>query len=181
MDRIVLYELQSNYSQLTYPIKLEDGKIIAFLDYPPTSIDSMYMFNGDNSPLVKLDLSKVEIGQEGEIILTQLEEELYERTDYIYKNITGISIRYNFMPSYHIVDVTRNIIQSPVEDSSKQVESLNFPFHSVGRASHLVIERGDLVHIPSNMESNEKPETTKVEEFSGNLDLDKNFIVIPPN
>lgn len=179
MDRIVLYELEAPYHQLIYPITLPNGNFIAFLDYPPVKIEKLYAFMGDNEPLLAIDVNEAKIGKEGEVDLTSIRDLLIDRDDFVYDNKTTLSIGYTYMPSYHIIDVTRNIMNSNVEDVDKKLISTNFPYHSIGRSSHLVLDRGNLIHTSKNMTQNTPDSTTREEEFnSRNKNIDSKFAAI---
>lgn len=173
MDRFVLYEEFIEYTELIFPIYLQDGSVIAFCDYPPIEILDLRMFQGDNQKLLKIDPAKIKIDEEGRLDLTGIKDILYQRQDFIFKSNTSLSIRYTYHPSYHVLDVTRNVITSPTQDTNtKIINRSQFPYHAVGRLSHLVLERGNLKNLPSGYQDNLAEGTTIQEQMKG-LDVSK--------
>lgn len=174
MDRVVMYEEKNIYSELIYPI-IDNTEIVAFCAYPPLDIQFCKMFQGEEETLLDLDISKIQIDNEGKIILTQLADILYERNNYIYSPKTAISIRYTYMPSYHVVDIMRNLITSPTDTPTNGISPkgtrVQFPYSAMCRMSHLVLERSNLLNLPDGYNSNANYESTNV------LDLLKDKIV----
>lgn len=156
MDRITLTDAEQERSQLVYPVFLATGKIIALLDYPPISITDMRVFNGDDNELVQVDASEITIGEEGELDLTNLKDILVERGSgtYTFDATTGISIRYTYRPSYHIIEATRDVIISPIDGPNKEVLRHKFPYHYIGMKSHLLFGEGNLTNLGSNYINN---------------------------
>ena len=175
MDRFVLYEEKSLYSELIYHIYIGEDKIYAFCAYPPTEILELRMFNGDENDLIKLDISKVIIDGEGRLDLTALKDQLYTRKDFIFDKVTTLSIMYNYLPSYHVIDIPRHIITSPDQNTTtKEVLRNNFPYHAIGRLSHLVLDRSNLINIPSDYNNNVDAGNTIQDQMKGN-DVSKEF------
>ena len=174
MDRYVLYTEEVEYAELIFPIYTSDDKILAFCDYPPIKILDLRMFQGDDKNLLEIDPSQVTIDNEGRLDLTSLKDILYKRKDFIFKDNTSLTIRYTYNPSYHVIDITRNIITSPVDGANKEVIRSNFPYHAVGRLSHLVLERGNLKELPQGFENNLAQGTT-IQEQMENKDVSKEF------
>lgn len=169
MDRFVLYTEQSIYSELIYPIYLKDDKIIAFCAYPPTEILDIRMFQGDDKELLQLDISKIVINEEGVLDLSALKDQLYIRNSFVFDKITTLSIMYNYLPSYHVIDIPRNIITSPDQDTvTKAIQRKEFPYHAIGRLSHLVLDRGNLINLPKDYIDNIDEGTTIEEQMKDN-------------
>lgn len=178
MDRIVLYEESNFYSELVYPIQDGDN-IIAFCAYPPTEITHCKIFRGEDEPLMDIDTSLIKIDSEGRIILNDIANLLYQYNIYTYSPKAGISIRYKYMPSFHIIDVVRNLITSPTDTPTSglgnKVQRVEFPYFGVGRMSHLVLERGNLLSLPNGyMNNNTNKETTVTEQLS-DTDISQEF------
>lgn len=176
MDRIVLFEERNIYAELIYPI-ITSEHIIAFCAYPPVKITHCKLFQGEDKPLLNISPELLIIDNEGKIILDNIKELLYERKEYIYSNKTAISIRYEYMPSYHIIDITRNLITSPTDTPtdgfSKKGTRKEFPYSAIGRMSHLVLERGNLIDVPKEYENNVDNESTSVTEMLQGKDVSK--------
>ena len=90
----------------------------------------------------------------------------YQYTLYTYTPKTGISIRYSYLPSYHIIDVVRNLITSPTDTPTNGLgnkgQRVEFPYFGVGRMSHLVLERGNILNLPKDYLNNDTNKETTV-------------------
>jgi len=178
MDRVVLYEEKNFYSELVYPIQ-DGNNLVAFCAYPPIEITCCKIFQGEEVPLLDIDPSLIEIDDEGRIILNNIANYLYNRSEYIYSSKTGISLRYSYLPSFHIIDVVRNLITSPTDTPTSGIGSkgqrVEFPYFGVGRMSHLVLERGNLLKLPDGyMQNNTHEETTVTDQLDG-LNVSQEF------
>lgn len=158
MDRIVLYEEENIYNELIYPRILDNEEVIAFCAYPPIEILNIKLFRGDDISLLDINPSQVQIDKEGKIILTNIKEYLYTSQDSIYNNYSGISIRYKYHPSYHIIDVFRNLLTSPTDYPTDTISPkgtrVQFPYGAMAKMSHLVLERGNLINFPQGIINN---------------------------
>lgn len=171
MDRIVLYEEKNFYSELVYPVQ-DGGNLVAFCAYPPVQITHCKIFQGEDNPLLDIDPSLIDIDEEGRIILNNIADKLYNYDIYTYNSKTGISLRYTYLPSFHIVDVVRNLITSPTDTPTSGLgnkgQRVEFPYFGVGRMSHLVLERGNLLSLPNGyMQNNTNKETTATDQLEG--------------
>lgn len=179
MDRLILYQEESVYSELIYPIQTENNDVIAFCSYPPINILNIKLFQGDTEKLLDIDKSKIKIDEEGRLILTEIQDILYKRPTYVYNDKSAISIRYTYHPSYHVVDVTRNVIISPTDTSTNGLGSkgqrVQFPYHAIGRMSHLVLERGNLFSLPKDYNLNVSGSSTSMLEQMNQQDVDEIF------
>lgn len=158
MDRIVLYEEEIIYSDLIYPINTESGDIIAFCSYPPKEILNVFMYQGDNKELLSIDKSLIKIDSEGRLNLNEIRDILYSRQAFIYNKKTTLSIRYKFLPSYHIIDINRSVMTSPTDTFTNGIGNRGdraiFPHSYIGRMSHLVLDRSNFINTASGYISN---------------------------
>ena len=171
MDRIVLYTEKNFYSELIYPIQDGDN-LVAFCAYPPVDILNCKIFQGEDVPLMDIDPSLIKIDNEGRVILNKIADLLYQYTLYTYTPKTGISLRYTYLPSCHIIDVVRNLITSPTDTSTSGLgnkgQRVEFPYFGVGRMSHLVLERSNLLNLANGqMNNNQNESTTATDELKG--------------
>lgn len=178
MDRVILYKEKNYYSELVYPVQ-DENNLVAFCAYPPTEIVSCKVFNGENSPLIDIDPSLIEIDSEGRVVLNAIQDILYNYDIYTYTSKTGISLRYTYMPSFHIIDIIRNTISSPTDTPTNGIGSkgqrVDFPYFGIGRMSHLVLERGNLIDYPKGyLKNNNHQETTVTDQLKG-TDISKEF------
>ena len=171
MDRVILYEEKNFYSELIYPV--QDGtSLVAFCAYPPIKIINCKTFQGEEVPLMDIDPSLIEIDDEGRIVLDNIKDILYHYDVYTYNSKTGISLRYSYLPSFHIIDVVRNLITSPTDTSTSGLgdkgQRVEFPYFGIGRMSHLVLERGNLLNLPDRyLNNNNNQETSVTDQLKG--------------
>lgn len=178
MDRIVMFNERNIYSELIYPT-IVDNEITAFCAYPPVEITHCKIFQGEDQPLLDIDPSNIVINEEGKLDLSKIAYILYERDQYIYSSKTGISIRYTYMPSYHIIDITRNLITSktdtPTNGISPKGTRVQFPYAAMGKMSHLVLERSNLLNLPEDYMLNTSGSSTNVTDLLQGKDVSKEF------
>lgn len=179
MDRFVLYNERNIYSEIIYPLKLDSGEIISFCAYPPVEILQCKVYQGDNLPLKDLDISKIQIDQEGKLILTKLKEDLVSRDIFVYENTTGISIRYKYIPTYHVIDISHNLRVSETDTFSSgngnKGDRVQFPYSAIGRMSHLVLDRGNLFSLPKGTLSNTNYQNENAINQQSKLSVSKEF------
>lgn len=171
MDRVILYEEKNFYSELVYPVQDGDN-LVAFCAYPPVEITHCKIFRGEEEPLMDIDPSLIEIDNEGRIVLNKISDLLYQYSVYTYTSKTGISLRYTYLPSFHIIDVVRNLITSPTDTPTSGLgnkgQRVEFPYFGVGRMSHLVLERSNLLNLANGqMNNNPNQSTTATDELKG--------------
>lgn len=178
MDRIVMYEEKNIYTELIYPIE-DGGNLISFCAYPPTKITYCKLFQGENAPLLDIDPSLIKIDNEGRILLNNIRDLLYNRIDYIYSSKTALSIRYIYTPSYHIIDVTRNLITSKTDNPTDGIKAkgtrVEFPYAAIGKMSHLILERGNLLNLPDRYENNLNYKGSTVTDILKGKDISPEF------
>lgn len=112
MDRILLLDLEAYHTEILRPrIWGEDNKLIAYPIYEPLDITNIYLFVGDNVPLLPLTPDMYSV--EGNRI--DFSERLLEIVDVDDINAKqpniSISIRYSYHPVYHVMDVNRELMK----------------------------------------------------------------------
>lgn len=179
MDRVVLFEEKNIYTELLYPIQAENGDIFCYCAYPPTKILSCKIFVSEREKLLDIPKEKIIIDEEGKILLNNIKELISYRNIYINSSVKGISIRYEYYPSYHILDINRNLMTSPTDVPSDSTLSkgtrVQFPYSAVGRMSHLVLERSNLMNLGKEQISNNLDEDLKEEDRIKELKVSENF------
>ena len=135
MDKIVLTELESWFSQVVKPIKnVANNAIFSFLTYEPVTVYDVFLFEGSNQPLRKLHLTTDYTIQDNKILLNYTEFNSIQ-------NIS-LSVRYTHKPTYLVIDINRDLIkQKQLQECSKQSdEKTNFPLNCIARKAHYVME-----------------------------------------
>lgn len=179
MSRITLYEDLTFYSELLNPRYLESGEVIAFSAYKPEEILQLYCYQGDEKPLLKIDVKKVEIDKEGKLILTEALREVQKREDYVFTDNPTLSIRYKYHPSYTVIDVPRSmhisVTDAPLHPTVDKKSRQWFPCSAIARATHLILNR-NINELPEGMQSNiENQQTTKFDEIEDKMIVSKEF------
>lgn len=179
MDRIVLFKERNIYTELLYPIQSSKGELFCYCAYPPTKILSCKIFVDEFSELLDVPVEKLIIDEEGKIILDNIRDLISYRDIYINSSMKGISLRYEYCPSYHILDINRNLMTSPTDVPSNPALSkgtrVQFPYSAVGKMSHLILERSNLMNLGKEQISNNSNEDLIDEDRIKNLKVSKEF------
>lgn len=138
MDRITLIEARSIVNDVVYP---EDyyGELRARVNYQIHEIDEIFMFESNGTLLKRLsegvDYDILQNSQGDPTNILRIDQQYANK-----ENLT-ISIRYQHSPQFHILDVTRSIMNSQqVDKSSGQDITKQFPISAMGRRSHYVLD-----------------------------------------
>jgi hypothetical protein len=129
MDRVTVEGTESVYCQLVYP-KYYDKRYMSFLVYSPTAVLDVFLFDRDNSKLIRLI--------DGDY---RLDGRVFTVNSNKVKDIdnTRLSVRYKHNIQYHIIDITRENRRSfKLSDGEDQLKK--FPVSAVGRRSHYVLD-----------------------------------------
>jgi len=130
MDRIILLDSEAIHNQTLFP-KVFNNKLFTFTIYDINKITDLFFFIADDKPLRRLEETiDYTIGERNQIIFNDKFKK--------YENFT-ISVRYTHAPQFHVLEITREIIQSDIEGVNKQTIIANFPVAAIGRRSHFVI------------------------------------------
>lgn len=139
MDKIVLTELESWYSQTIYMrAKQTSGPIplyFSFLTYKPIKIFDVYVFVNADTALHRLD--------EGEYSI-EYNKILIDPT--VLKAITDakepcVSIRYVHNPTYYVIDINRDLVKvRTMKDCGSTDLKTNYPLHCIARKAHYVLD-----------------------------------------
>ena len=113
MDRIILLQLESYYSEIIRPRFFRD-EIIAYPVYEPLFITNMYLFASDNEKLIPISEDQYKL--EGNKITFDLGlQDLIDVTDVNVKNMSeipiSISVRYAHNPVFHIIEANRELMK----------------------------------------------------------------------
>ncbi len=147
MDRIVLTEYQSFYSQVVY-MEIDtaldtDGHYKGYSMYYPIEVQDCFLFVEASQKLRKL-----EIGTEFEFTENRLRisPSVVEDSLAPPKKLK-ISIRYSFHPQYHVIDVLRDqSLRRGGEDDNCDVNDpsfkkmSDFPVNAIARLAHYILD-----------------------------------------
>lgn len=131
MDRITLYESESIYNEILYP-KVYSGNNFSFTTYEIIKVLDIFLFQGANQKLKLLELDTDYTISLNKIILDP---------QYISETLK-ISIRYTHRPQFHVIDLTRNIIDSEIFDINTLggKKSVPFPVSAIGKLAHYTLD-----------------------------------------
>lgn len=140
MDKVILTELDSWFSQSYYLKLLTDGSYFTFLTYEPTSVFDVFIFAGSNDPLGYLtpDLFTI-LGNKILVPAATIAGfGISGITDYC------ISLRYTHNPAYYIIDINRDLVKQRVDQCfitpSLTPAKTNLPLNAIGRRAHFVLD-----------------------------------------
>lgn len=135
MDRITLLELESWHSQILQMKKiLSLGRWFCFTTYEPITVFEVYKFKQDDLPLERLEVDVDYTVVDNKILLDQTKYEL--------ETSITLSIRYTHRPSYHVIDMSRDLMKQKKAIACKDSTNFvaNFPLTCVARRAHYVLD-----------------------------------------
>ncbi len=130
---IIADEISGNYKQLIYPTiyPAVTGSYFSFLTYYAVEVQSVHRFISSNEVLELIDPALYNI-DENKIIFNPSLNTPWEGTT------PTLSIRYSYLPQYHIVDINREQMIARNDDEFKNTTKERFPLHAIGVRSHLL-------------------------------------------
>jgi hypothetical protein len=107
MDKVRVLEVEAIFSQDSEIFLTKDGKYISFMFYQPTRVEYCFLYKSVEEPLVLLEQGKDFNIEEDRLVFTNdiiphLDEEMEAQ----------ITIRYHHNPTYHIIDINREIVKT---------------------------------------------------------------------
>jgi hypothetical protein len=127
MDRLTMIELESIFSENIRPKKATDNKLYVFPVYKPLEILDVFEFVSEDVELNRLPESDYTI-DDNKIIFNNRHKGKEDWT---------LTIRYAHNPTYHIIDINRELIKTRTRTECLSDETLqNMPQHSMARKAH---------------------------------------------
>lgn len=131
MDRITVLDAETLFSEVIYP-KNYKGVRFALTTYDIKSVETVFLFVGSKQALVLL-----EEGVDYTVADNRFELNYAKYKDFPH---TCIGIRYIHAPTYHIIDMPRDTMASPIKNISGIPEDKLMPISAVGRRAHFVLD-----------------------------------------
>ena len=130
MDRITLKESVSKISQVVFP-KFHNNQLFAFVNYNIIKVIDVFQFQAEDKKLKKVPEKDYTVAG-NKVILNKSS----------YKDDITLTIRYTHNIQYFVIDIPREIRQSPVlKHGTDKLEQ--FPVSGVGRRCHYVFKPDD--------------------------------------
>lgn len=139
MDRITLLSAEETFSELVYPVIYED-QLFAYTSYDILDIHEIFLFEDIEKPLVRLESDNYEVIGPNKLSFKNHFDNINQCT---------FSIRYKHPPTYHVIDITRNVMQSPVK-AEKGIINADFPQNALGKKAQYILNRQVGVNIFDN-------------------------------
>lgn len=138
MDRIILLEIEAYYSETLRPLVYK-SELIAYPIYEPITIDSMFLFVADDQPLLPITSDFYTIDK-NKIIFNQDIRSQVDFDDFNTLNPDiSISVRYNYHPVYHVIDVNRELMKVRTKDCERTMEQLSqMPINVLAKKAHMI-------------------------------------------
>lgn len=139
MDRIIVQDSETIYSQTLYP-KVYNNQLFAYTIYDILSVLEIFLFVSSSQKLTKLVVDTDFTFERNKILLNDK-----------YKNYTKltISVRYKHRIQYHVIDLPHEARNSRVTGDDGIEFSEKFPISAIARRSHFVLDaenfRGNLL------------------------------------
>lgn len=134
MDRVSLLDLESWFTQvLNLKLSTTDAtKYFSFLIYNPIKVFEVYIFENSQKPLLYLEVDNYTI-ECNKILINKAYLDNLEITNPV------VTIRYTHNPTYHIIDVNRDLIKQK-SISNVDVSVVNFPLNCIGKRAHYILD-----------------------------------------
>lgn len=131
MSRITVVDSDSMYSQVLYPYTY-NNVLFAFTIYDIVNIEEIFMFQGENQPLLKLAPSNY--SYDGNKIIFN--------DQYLSVENFTVSVRYHHRLQYHVLDLVHNVRNNYTANTeTKGYDQLQvLPINAVARLSHYVLD-----------------------------------------
>lgn len=129
MDRLVVKEAKVSMSQLLFGLPL-DGQLLGFAHYPIKQVSELFLFVDAEKTLLKLNLGAD---------FTVDRHVVRFNDEFLKLDNPTFSIRYTHAPCFHVLDLTREIMLSPVLDDDSIPAASRFPVSAVARRAHLLL------------------------------------------
>lgn len=141
MDRLTLFHLKANYSEILKLKQVSNGAYTCRTVYQVLDLDQIMLFKGSEDPLYRLNTNQYTITDHG-IRVTMDLSALEEPT---------LTVRYSHNPQFHIIDITReNFLQKGGElncdpNDPGYLKDTLLPQHAVARRAHYILDAPDLL------------------------------------
>jgi hypothetical protein len=130
MDRITVLDAETLFSEVVYPKTFKNERF-ARLTYDIKFIETVFLFSGAQNALTKLEPTTDFTFKNNYIVLDP------KYNDY---DETSITVRYIHAPQYHVVDMPRDTMSSPIKDTEGIPQEKLMPISAVGRRAHYVLD-----------------------------------------
>lgn len=147
MDRLILIDLEAWYSEILYPIVVDD-EVFSFTIYDPIEVLDAYLFLGSERKLTKLFLGE-DFSIDNNVI------KFLKYKDLAINNTLCVSIKYSHLPVYHVVDINRDLVKTKQNDCISIDNLKSLPIACMGKKAHYIFDA-------KNLNSNQVFENTKI-------------------
>jgi len=132
MDKLVLKSETSVLSEIR-PVQDTAGQKFLFTSYPVNSINSIFLFNGETSPLTRLQSTDYSISADNPYVIKLSAGITYPAN---FNNVVSIDYYHNVQ--YNVVDLPHNIRSSMKIDKNGKMEDIKLPVQAICQLSHYV-------------------------------------------
>ncbi len=128
MDRVSIIDAIDVYNEVVELKKLQDRHFASVI-YPIKKVLDVFLFISSNEPLRRLDETEY-------VVVNANNIELVQQID-INAPTYRVSVRYECIPQYFIIDILRNLMLDDTENCFTLPEVSKLPLRLVGRRVHL--------------------------------------------
>lgn len=132
MDKIVLSDRTSVYSELLQEMEESGGQKFVFTSYPISSIEEVFLFNNTDSKLKKVSDSEYSISGGNPYVLKLNILEYPENFNDI------VSVRYKHNIQYNVVDLPHDVRFSIELDPNGKNQPLELPIQAIAQKSEFL-------------------------------------------
>lgn len=132
MDAIVILDAVSEHTEVLYPAKTNDATtLFSMTKYDIKKIDFLGLFEGVGAKIKRL----IEGAD-----FTYIDNKISLANQYLNLVDSSITIRYQYAPVYHIVDIRRDAMRSVTNYANIGETIIELPVHAVAERAHLIKE-----------------------------------------
>lgn len=133
MDRFTYIDAEAVYNERVFPKEITDGlgtATYAFTLHPVIKMEVAYLFVNSNTPLTVLE--------EGVDYTIDDNVMIFSNNSFAGQTI---SIRYIHRPQYHVIDIPRSTMVTPIKNLDTGAdEDVLMPIHAMVRPTHYVLD-----------------------------------------
>jgi len=131
-DRITLANDYSSFSEVLRVRENDsDGQLFVFTSYKINEIEDVFLYSGDNVPLIRLSPSEYEISTENGYVLL-----LNYDTSTISNFNNKLAIRYKHNIQYNVIDMPHELRRSYKTNTGGKDEKIILPVNAIARRVH---------------------------------------------
>lgn len=130
-NRVTIEDEYASFTEMMKVREISPNNYTIFTSYAPIEIISGWIYNGPDSPLIKLEKEQLTMNPNSPYSIIVAHEDIEEGV--------GVSLVYNHRVEYHVIDMPHEIRSSlQREKSTGRFSIIRMPVQSIMRRTHLI-------------------------------------------